>query len=364
MQADSILAPLAAVAAMHTDTRLQLIHDWLTDDLSLERFTLSPASADASFRRYFRVTTPRRSLIVMDAPPDKEDVAPFLHVRALLADCEVHVPQVYAQQAEQGFLLLEDLGDTSLLAALEKPRADPEPLYVDALTALAHIQLRGQRAMHELPEYDEAVLRREMALLPEWFCTRHLQLPLGDAQRELIAGAEDFLVRQIAQIPQVLVHRDYHSRNLMITPTRSPGIIDFQDALRGPVTYDVVSLLKDCYVQWPRRRIEDWVSELRKQLRKRAGLASPLCASNEVEYLRWLDLVGLQRHMKVLGIFARLFWRDGKRGYLKDLPRTLDYVIDAAWRFSELRGFAQFAEQVLLPRLPAANAFAFEARLE
>jgi hypothetical protein len=357
------MAATSFVVAMHTDTRLQLIQDWLANEVALERFTLAPASADASFRRYFRATTAQRSLIVMDAPPDKEDTGPFLHVRALLADCDVHVPKVFATDTARGLLLLEDLGDQPLLAALDAG-ADPAPLYDDALKALASIQVRGLRAMHELPEYDEAVLRRELALMPEWFCTHHLQWPLTDAQQRLIADAEDFLVQQILAMPQVFVHRDYHSRNLMITPTRSPGIIDFQDALRGPAPYDVVSLLKDCYVQWPRRRIEDWVGEFRKQVRKRMGAGTDLCAANQMEYMRWLDLVGLQRHLKVLGIFARLFWRDGKRGYLKDLPRTLDYVIDASYRFTELRPFAQFAEQVLAARLPAANDFALQARIE
>ena len=344
---------------MHTDPRLQLIDDWLTRELALGALTLAPASADASFRRYFRVTTARESLIVMDAPPDKEDVAPYLKVSTLLADCGVHVPKVHATDARRGLLLLEDLGSTPLLSRLEAGDA-PEGLYSDALRALAAIQVRGAAGAAQLEPYDAPVLLREMRLMPEWFCTRHLGLTLTAAERDVLASTEAFLIAEALAQPQVFVHRDYHSRNLMVTPARSPGVIDFQDALRGPAGYDLVSLLKDCYIGWPRERVEAWVAEFREHL-GRAGATAAVRGASQVEYLRWFDLIGLQRHIKVLGIFARLFWRDGKPGYLADLPRTLEYVRETASRFPELAPFSGFVDARLMPLLAAANHRARQA---
>ena len=342
---------------MHTDSRLQLIRDWLTRDLALGDYDIRPASADASFRRYFRVQPggdKRRSLIVMDAPPDKEDVAPYLRIRAMLADCGVHVPAVHETDLARGLLLLEDLGATQMLTELASG-ADPGPLYSAALEALASIQLHGTSAATQLDPYDAAVLRREMQLMPEWFCTRHLGLELDPEERGMIAAAGEFLIAEALAQPQVFVHRDYHSRNLMITADRSPGVIDFQDALRGPAAYDVVSILKDCYITWPRAKVEAWVGEFRDILRRRSGGTSGLCASSAAEYLRWFDLIGLQRHIKVLGIFARLNWRDGKAGYLADLPLTLEYVRETASRFPELTAFSRFIETRLVPNLAAAT---------
>ena len=347
------------VVTMHTDSRLQLIQDWLSDDLSLDIQSLVPASADASFRRYFRAQSERRSFVVMDAPPDKEPPGPFLHVAELLGDCDVHVPQIIAKDTERGLLLLEDLGSTPLLTAL-RSAAQPGPLYADALRALCSIQVRGQAASQSLPAYDGPMLRRELQLMPEWFCVRHLQMLLSDTEVQVVRAAEDFLIDNILAQPQVFVHRDYHSRNLMITERRSPGIIDFQDAVRGPVAYDLVSLLKDCYIDWPRRKVEFWVSDYAAMVRRLAGTNTQLCGSSEAEYLRWFDLAGLQRHIKVMGIFARLFWRDNKPGYLDDLPRTVAYVVEAAFRFPELRDFGLLVESRMAPRLVAANLRARE----
>ena len=348
-----------AVVAMQTDSRLQLIQDWLSDDLSITVQSLEPASADASFRRYFRVQTERRSFVVMDAPPEREPLGSFLQVAELLSDCDVHVPQIIAKDIERGLLLLEDLGSTPLLSALQEG-VQPGPLYADALRALTNIQVRGQAAAKQLPVYDGPMLRREMQLMPEWFCMRHLQILLSDAEMQVVRAAEDFLIDSLLAQPQVLVHRDYHSRNLMITDRRSPGIIDFQDAVCGPVAYDAVSLLKDCYIEWPRRKLEFWISDYLSMVRRLAGNNTPLCGSSEAEYLRWFDLTGLQRHIKVLGIFARLFWRDSKPGYLADLPRTLGYVVEAAFRFPELREFGLLVEGRMAPRLTAANLRALE----
>jgi aminoglycoside/choline kinase family phosphotransferase len=351
---------------MQTDSRLQLIRTWLSRDLALGDFDISPASADASFRRYFRVRLGGeggRSLIVMDAPPDKEDVAPYLKVSSLLAGCGVHVPAVHERDLARGLLLLEDLGVTQLLSKLASG-AEPGPLYTDAMQALASIQLNGVAAAAQLDPYSAAVLRREMRLMPDWFCAKHLALELSAEEQGVITAAEDLLIAEALEQPAVFVHRDYHSRNLMVTDERSPGVIDFQDALRGPAAYDLVSILKDCYVAWPRARVEAWVEEFRDILRRRGGAANALRGSSTAEYLRWFDLIGLQRHIKVLGIFARLYLRDGKAGYLADLPRTLEYVRETASRFPELAAFSRFVDTRLVPNLAAANERARQAACE
>ena len=334
------------------DARVQQIRDWLTGELGLSLVRLEPASADASFRRYFRAwAADGTTRVVMDAPPDKEDIGPFLRVAALLAECEVHVPQVHAADSARGLVLLEDLGSELYLTRL-RAGADPDVLYADALQALLRIQLHGREAARVLPPYDRAALEREMALMPEWFCARHLQLVLDDADRGVLAESFEFLTLEALAQPLVFVHRDYHSRNLMLLPSANPGIIDFQDALLGPVGYDLVSLLKDCYIDWPRARVERWVSAYRAQLLGCDGLAG----ASEQEFLRWFDLIGLQRHIKVLGIFARLWYRDGKHGYLADLPRTFGYVQDAVRRYPELRRFADWLQRRVLPAFAAASA--------
>jgi aminoglycoside/choline kinase family phosphotransferase len=273
-----------------------------------------------------------------------------------LRDCGVHVPEVEAASTQHGLLLLEDLGSTHMLARL-RAGGDPDQLYGEALAALAQIQLRGGDGARELPVYGAETLEREMRLLPDWFCARHLQLPVDAATEALLAETFAFLVRELLAQPRVLVHRDYHSRNLMITARHSPGIIDFQDAVCGPIGYDLVSLLKDCYISWPRGRFVAWLEQYRLQLAA-AGAASGASSS---EFLRWFELAGLQRHIKVLGIFARLWYRDGKSAYLPDLPLTLEYLRDAAARYGELSRFSAWVETALAPRLGAANARALAA---
>jgi aminoglycoside/choline kinase family phosphotransferase len=335
-----------------SDARRALIHDWVAGPLKLNATTLAPASSDASFRRYFRVTTADgRTFIVMDAPPGKEDVRPYLKVSSLLESVGVHVPHVHEQDVERGLLLLEDLGATLYLARLNAG-GDPDSLYGDALNALATIQLQGRDAAAELAPYDGEALRREMALMPEWFCARHLGLNDVAAEQGVIAAAFELLIEEALAQPQVFVHRDYHSRNLMVIRERNPGVIDFQDAVRGPIGYDLVSLLKDCYISWPRERVERWVSGYRALLAKRGG---PI-GKDEREFLRWFDLIGVQRHIKVLGIFARLWYRDGKNGYLRDLPLTLEYVRDTCRRYGELAELSRLVEERFVPELPRANA--------
>ena len=342
----------------HTDARLALIEDWLKQDLGLRCTRIEPASSDASFRRYFRAFVEGRdsrgagTFVIMDAPPDKEDVRPYLKVTRLLEGIGVHVPHVHETDAARGLLLLEDLGVTQYLSRLTAGD-DADRLYGDALEALAGIQVGAVEAAAELAPYDREPLARELALMPEWFVARHLQLELSAEERGTLDGAFEFLIAEAMAQPAVFVHRDYHSRNLMVLAQRNPGIIDFQDALRGPIGYDLVSLLKDCYISWPRERVERWVRGYRESLRSRGARD---IGKDDAEFLRWFDMIGVQRHIKVLGIFARLWYRDGKQGYLKDLPLTLEYVRDACARYPELSALSRFVETRLVPELPKANA--------
>jgi N-acetylmuramate 1-kinase len=264
---------------------------------------------------------------------------------------------VHEADRTRGLLLLEDLGTTLYLERLAGG-GDSERLYADALDALATIQVRGGTACAELARYDRSELGREMALMPEWFLGRHLALTLSAAEQQLIGQAFEFLIGEALAQPLVFVHRDYHSRNLMVRPERNPGIVDFQDALAGPVGYDLVSLLKDCYIAWPRERVVGWVRAFRARLLAQHGAPG----ASEAEFLRWFDLIGVQRHIKVLGIFCRLWYRDGKSGYLADLPRTLDYVREACARYAPLGELARFLEQRVLAQLPRANARVAEER--
>lgn len=333
------------------DARLALVRHWLTADLGMRPESVEPASSDASFRRYFRAFLPGQTFVIMDAPPDKEDVRPYLKVTGLLESLGVHVPHVHQADIARGLLLLEDLGTTQYLQRLNAGD-DPDRLYGDALYALAEIQTRGTQAARELAPYDREPLARELALMPEWFCRRHLELALSDSENQIVADAFEFLIAEALMQPLVFVHRDFHSRNLMVMNERNPGVIDFQDALRGPIGYDLVSVLKDCYIGWPRQRVENWVSGYRNLIRSRGGPGG----RDDREFLRWFDLIGLQRHIKVLGIFARLWYRDGKSGYLRDLPLVLEYVRDTAWRYPELANFAALVERRFVPELPRANA--------
>ena len=331
------------------DARLALLQGWLARDLGLRPVCIEPASSDASFRRYFRVVCADSTLIAMDAPPP-EDVRPYLRVTALLEPLGIHVPHVHESDAARGFVLLEDLGSTHYLARLGNG-GDPGQLYGDALQALAEIQLRGGEAAAELSAYDRGPLARELAEMPEWLLERHLALRLTGAEREMIVAASEFLIREALSQPEVFVHRDYHSRNLMVVGERNPGVIDFQDALRGPIGYDLASLLKDCYISWPRQRVIEWVSGYRSLLQARGGRVG----GGPAQFLRWFDLIGAQRHIKVLGRFARLWYRDGKPGYLRDLPLTLDYVRETCRLYPELAALSEFLERRVVPELPRAN---------
>ena len=309
--------------------RLEEIKQWLAQQYPGQTITTAPASADASFRRYFRATLENgETLIVMDAPPEHEDCKPFIHVAQLLGDAGVNVPKVLAQDLARGYLLLTDLGGTTYLSALNAGNADK--LYRDAGTALVSIQLASRDQI--LPNYDEALLTREMQLLPDWYIAKHLGVELNDAQQQTLQSTFALLNRNILAQPKVYVHRDYHSRNLMVCDD-NPGILDFQDAVYGPITYDLVSLLKDAYIQWEEPQILDWAIRYWEQARK-AGL--PVNADFG-EFYRDFEWMGAQRHIKVLGIFARLYHRDGKDGYLKDMPLVMTYLRKACERYIELK---------------------------
>ena len=331
------------------DSRLESLTRWVVDDLGFAGSLIAPASADASFRRYFRVSRGADSFIVMDAPPDKEDLQPFMRVARILSDVGVNVPLILARNAPEGFLLLTDLGTRQYLDALNE--ADVERLYGDALSALLEIQCAAPALGAGLPRYDDALLKREMELLPEWFLGRHLGVALSAADRAMLTRLFEALSESARSQPAVIVHRDYHSRNLLVTPESNPGIIDFQDAVFGPFTYDAVSLLKDCYITWPAARVRDWALKFRDSL-----LARGLAAGTQLEYLRWFDLMGLQRHIKVLGIFARLYYRDGKSQYLHDLPRVLRYTQETADAYPESAQFAQYLSQSVAPQFADAQA--------
>src|SRR6267378_2433898 len=262
---------------LETDARVALIRDWLARDLRLPVLRIEPASSDASFRRYFRVFCDAGTYVVMDAPPGKEDVRPYLKVSQLLESLGAHVPHVHESDAQRGLLLLEDLGATLYLERLVAGD-DPEPLYADALRVLALIQVRGREACAQLAPYGRAELAREMGLMPEWFLARHLALTPSADEARLLGAAFEFLIQEALAQPVVFVHRDYHARNLMVVRERNPGILDFQDALRGPVAYDLASLLKDCYIAWPRERVVHWVSGHRAQLRAQGGDAGASAA--------------------------------------------------------------------------------------
>ena len=319
------------------DSRFEQLQDWLRTVAGIEEFDITPASADASFRRYFRIRFDATSRIVMDAPPAQEDCQPFIHVSALMAGIGLHVPVVLRQDLQQGFLLLTDLGERMYLSELNEDTV--ESLYGDALQALLRLQSHGAA---DLPPYDRDLLMNEMELFRQWYLQRHLDRQLSASENAMIDAAFTYLADQALQQPRVIVHRDYHSRNLMVS-SPNPGILDFQDAVIGPITYDLVSLLRDCYIAWPRNRVINWTSQYYRQAQAE-GLIENI---SEEQFLSWFDLMGIQRHLKASGIFARLNYRDGKAGYLKDIPRTLGYVTEVGKDYPTLRPFIELVEHAI-----------------
>ncbi|MCW8844346.1 MAG: phosphotransferase [Gammaproteobacteria bacterium] len=317
---------------------------WLQAELGPGDFTLEKASEDASFRRYFRISGQGRTWIAMDAPPDKEDSEPFLRVATMLRKASVHAPDCYAQDLERGFLLLEDLGTLTYLDELRRDPGLADTLYRDALYSLALMQSNLVVEAQTLPPYDQELLDREMALFTDWLLERHLGLGPESGIWRAATEAFAWIREQVLTQPRVFVHRDYHSRNLMRCDAHNPGVLDFQDSVCGPVTYDLVSLLRDCYISWPEQRVRAWALEFRD----RVGKLGLQVGSSEEQFLSWFDLMGLQRHLKASGIFARLWYRDGKPVYMADIPRTLSYIRVIAPRFRPLRKFAKLLESDVL----------------
>lgn len=319
-------------------SRLDQLNDWLCQSLQGKPYHLTTASADASFRRYFRVhLEDGTTLIAMDAPPPQEDCRPFVKVAALMQEAGLNVPAIMAEDLEQGFLLLTDLGSQTFLEVLNEDNADG--LFRDAIDALVSWQLVSKPGV--LPEYDAALLRRELDLFPEWYVARHLNVELNDTQRNTLESIFNVIIQHNLAQPSVYVHRDYMPRNLMVSAP-SPGILDFQDAVYGPISYDVASLFKDAFISWEEERVLDGVIRYWEKARK-AGLPVQVDFGDFYRDVEWM---GLQRHLKVLGIFARINYRDGKPRYLEDTPRFVNYVRQVCGRYGELRPLLRLFDEL------------------
>ena len=325
------------------DDRQQQLGAWLNTVLQQANFSLTIASADASFRRYFRVNLVApylgfHTLIAMDAPPPQENCTPFVNIAKLFLDAGLNVPKLIAQDLTHGFLLLSDLGDDTYLSQLNSESAPK--LYLDATNALIKLQIASKENV--LPKYDETLLTREMQLFPDWYVSKHLNVSLTGEQQVILKNTFEVLNKNILSQGQVYVHRDFHSRNLMITKENNPGVLDFQDAVYGAISYDLVSLLKDAYISWQEEQIIDWAVRY-WQPAKKAGLPVP---DDFSEFYRDFEWMGAQRHIKVLGIFARLSHRDGKDGYLKDMPLVMIYLRKVCERYVELRPMLRLLNQL------------------
>jgi aminoglycoside/choline kinase family phosphotransferase len=322
------------------DLRRAQLQQWLESlprALRLQPDSLRPASADASFRRYFRLDAGTGTLIAMDAPPEREDSRPFVHVATLMRDAGLHVPHIVAQDLGQGFLLLSDLGTTTYLAALNDDSADR--LFGDAVDALIRWQLASRSGA--LPPYDAALLRRELNLFPDWYVARHLQHTLSRPQRQVLERAFDAIVEACLAQPAVYVHRDFMPRNLMVSEP-NPGVLDFQDAVFGPITYDAVSLWRDAFISWDEERVLDWTI----RYWEKARYARLPVAADFADFWRAFEWMGLQRHLKVLGIFARINYRDGKPHYLADTPRFVAYARAVLHRYVALAPLARLFDEL------------------
>jgi aminoglycoside/choline kinase family phosphotransferase len=332
------------------DVRFEQLKAWAGATLKRSDLLVTAASEDASFRRYFRASATGETWIVMDAPPEKENLSSYIHIAQMLNEAGINAPQIVARDIEAGYLLVSDLGACTYLMALEQ-RERADALYGDAIAALVKMQVGCAPRSHELPEYDAALLLREMQLFSDWFLSRHLGIELDNTVAAQLQTVFNCLATAALSQPRVFVHRDYHSRNLMAVQTAAhgvnPGVLDFQDAVLGPITYDLASLLRDCYIDWPLARVHEWIHRYCNAAAQ-TGLNT---GQDNAEFVRWFDLMGVQRHLKAIGIFARLWHRDGKRGYLRDIPRTLNYVQYVSSNYPELRLLAQLLDAKVLPAL-------------
>jgi len=333
-------------------TRLQQLNHWLSETICTKDYQLEPASDDASFRRYFRLKHNNETFIVMDAPPEKENCIPFIDIAERLLAVNINVPRIIKKDLKQGFLLLSDLGESQYLDALTEESADAP--YVNSLyqAAMQELVIMQQQAdTKKLPVYDENLLLQEMELFRDWLLQEHIGLDLTAGIQAMLDEVFKLLVNEALSQPRVFVHRDYHSRNLMLNCMggKNPGVLDFQDAVEGPFAYDLVSLLKDCYIKWPDQQVRDWANNFFAEI---AGKYPDIDATR---FMRWFDLMGVQRHLKASGIFARLYHRDGKTGYLADIPRTLSYIIDLHDEYPELQGLIELIQGQVMTAIEGAN---------
>jgi len=336
------------------DKRVQAIHKWLQNFEDLAGANLVPASSDASFRRYFRARKGNLCRIVMDAPPDKEHSEPFVRIASWLQEMNLNATTVVAADLEQGFLLLTDLGSTEYLEVLQQTPSRSDDLYADAIDALITMQREGARFQAKLPKFDEALIREELALFSDWLCGEHLEIHFSAEESQGWRSTRDFLIRNALDQPQVFVHRDYHSRHLMLANGRfpnNPGILDFQDAVSGPYTYDLVSLLKDCYVAWPSEKVLAWAQRFFRERQDELGTKI-----DDDLFLHHFEIMGVQRQLKAAGIFARLNLRDQKPAFMRDIPRTLNYVMEIASRYDELAFLRRLIGERVLPGLQEPTA--------
>jgi len=338
--------PLEPFESLFMTTRLQQLNHWLSKTICSKDYQLEPASADASFRRYFRLKLNDETFIVMDAPPEQENCNPFIDIAERLLAANINVPRIIEEDLSQGFLLLSDLGESQYLDALTEESVNS--LYQAAMQELVLIQ---QAETKNLPAYDEKLLLQEMELFRHWLLQEHIKLELTVETQAMLDEVFKLLVNEALSQPRVFVHRDYHSRNLMLNCTggENPGVLDFQDAVEGPFTYDLVSLLKDCYIKWPGQQIRDWVNNYF------AEIAEEYPDIDAARFMRWFDLMGVQRHLKASGIFARLYHRDGKTAYLADIPRTLSYIVDLHDEYPELQGLIELIENQVTTSIAGAN---------
>jgi len=332
------------------DSRRAELELWLQQIEGLADCDMTPASSDASFRRYFRLQTAAKSFIAMDAPPPQEGCLPFVRIAGYLEAMGLNAPQIVEADLERGFLLLSDLGATQYLQRLKVEPAEADTLYADAIAALLAMQSRGAAYQARLPPYDAELLEFELALFHDWLCGAHLDIRFSKNEQRHWQDVCSVLIQNALDQPQVFVHRDFHSRNLMVTNDHNPGILDFQDAVEGPLTYDLVSLLKDCYIKWPASQVQAWAegfySELDAEMRAQIGIE---------QFTRNFELMGVQRQLKAAGIFARLRHRDGKPGYIADIPLCLSYIVDIAPRYGELAFLADVIELRVLPAFEAVT---------
>lgn len=332
--------------------RTHLLDNWIREQFAERSFTLQPASADASFRQYFRVYFDDQTFVLMDAPPQYEDSATFLKVAEILSATGVHVPEILAHNLDDGFLLLSDLGSNTFLQALNDHPDRANHLYNDATDALIKIQL--SQHVKGLLDYDETLLRSELNLFPDWYIAKHLEISLSKKQQATLQAVFIKILKNNLAQPKVLVHRDYHSRNLMVT-SPNPGILDFQDAVYGPITYDLVSLFKDAYIHWDEEHILDWTIRYWEKARK-AGLPVPPDFGAFYQDFEWM---GVQRHLKVLGIFARLNYRDGKANYLDSMPLVIAHLRKACERYHELYPLLSLLDELTLPESSQKIGYTF-----